>query len=283
MAAKVRMATSAENVERILATHVARWPGRGAAGVVTESGWEASAGLAEETFAWASVTKLLVALTCMVGVDEGTVSWEERAGPVGSTLAHLLAHASGLPFEGQVPVAPPAQRRIYSNTGIEIAAHHLEVMAGMTFGSYLDGGVLEPLGMGATVLEGSPAHGAQGPLTDLLRLARELLKPTLVSLPTWERATSVAWAALPGLLPGFGRQDPCDWGLGPEIRGHKAPHWTGKANSPGTYGHFGQTGSFLWVDPKAGVALVGLNNTDFGPWAKEAWPALSDDVLSAMA
>ncbi len=91
----------------------------------------------------------------------------------------------------------------------------------------------------------------------------------------------MAWAGLDGVLPGFGRQGPCDWGLGPEIRGHKSPHWTGARNSPATFGHFGQSGSFLWVDPHAGLALAGLSGTSFGPWAKAAWPPLSDAVLRA--
>jgi CubicO group peptidase (beta-lactamase class C family) len=83
-------------------------------------------------------------------------------------------------------------------------------------------------------------------------------------------------------VPGYGAQDPNDWGLGVEIRGHKTPHWTGTANSPGTYGHFGQSGTMAWVDPVANVGLVALTDRDFGPWAKDAWPALSDAVLAGL-
>ena len=79
---------------------------------------------------------------------------------------------------------------------------------------------------------------------------------------------------LDGVLPGFGRQTPNDWGLGIELRDAKAPHWTGERNSPRTYGHFGRSGTFLWVDPDAGVALACLTDRDFGDWAKEAWPRL---------
>jgi CubicO group peptidase (beta-lactamase class C family) len=193
----------------------------------------------------------------------------------------VLAHASGLPFEGDRPIAPPALRRIYSNTGIELAAAHLEAAAGMPFGEYLSAGVLQPLHMDRTVLDGSPAHGASGPLADLLALAGELLAQSLISAETLHVTTSVAWPGLAGVVPGFGRQNPCDWGLGPEIRGHKSPHWTGKANSPQTFGHFGQSGSFLWVDPVAGLAVAGLCSAPFEQWSKTAWPALSDAVLAA--
>jgi len=92
-------------------------------------------------------------------------------------------------------------------------------------------------------------------------------------------ATSVQFPGLSGVLPGFGVQRPNDWGLGFEIRDGKAPHWTGTTNSAATYGHFGQTGTFIWVDPVADLALVALTDRDFDDWAKPLWPALSDEVL----
>ncbi len=98
---------------------------------------------------------------------------------------------------------------------------------------------------------------------------------------TLATATTVAFPGLTGILPGFGRQEPNDWGLGFELRDHKTPHWTGTRNSPATFGHFGRTGTFLWVDPDAALALVALTDRDFGPWAAEAWPALSDAVLDS--
>jgi CubicO group peptidase (beta-lactamase class C family) len=270
----------------VLASHLASWPAEAAAGVVARRSRDrdpevvAAYGPAGETFEWASVTKLLVSMASMVAVEEGTVHLDDAAGPPGSTLSHLLAHASGLPFDAEVPVSAPAHRRIYSNTGIEVASVHLATAAGMSTAEYLKIGVLEPLGMDRTVVDGSPAYSGRGPLVDLLALAGELLAPRLVSPGTLRNATSVAWPGLGGVLPGFGRQDPCDWGLGPEIRSHKSPHWTGGANSPATFGHFGQSGSFLWVDPVADLAVAALSGTAFGPWAKQAWPALSDAVLA---
>ena len=94
-------------------------------------------------------------------------------------------------------------------------------------------------------------------------------------------ATSVAFPGLSGVLPGFGRQEHNDWGLGFEIRDAKSPHWTGSRNSPRTFGHFGQSGSFLWVDPDAGLACVSLADENFGDWARQAWPKLSDDLIAA--
>lgn len=270
-------------LEEILASHLGTGDAPAAAGVLTTTGQIATAGPGQQPFEWASVTKLLVALSAWVAVEEGTLEWDEPAGPPGSTVAHLLAHTSGLPFEGRQPIAPPAQRRTYSNVGVEVLAEHLSRAASMPFVDYLHAAVLEPLSMAGTALVGPPSRGARGPLADLMALAGELLSPTLVSPVTLQQASAVAWPGLAGVLPGFGRHDPCDWGLGPEVRSHKAPHWTGQLNSPSTFGHFGQSGCFLWVDPPAGVALVSMSEKPFGPWAKQAWPALADAVLAATA
>ncbi len=91
------------------------------------------------------------------------------------------------------------------------------------------------------------------------------------------------YPGLPGVVPGFGRQRHCDWGLGFEVRSDKSPHWTGSQNSLETFGHFGRSGSFLWVDPAAGIACVELAGQEFEAWAKAAWPRHSDDVLTAYA
>jgi len=231
-----------------------------------------------ETFRWASVTKLATALAVLVAAEEGVLDLDQPAGPPGSTVRHLLAHASGLPFEGDVPIARVGQRRIYSNAGFEALGDELARGAEMPFGDYLRAAVLEPLGLGAE-LRGSPGAGLVGSLDDLLRLGAELQRPTLVAPETLTEATSVQFPGLVGVLPDVGRMDPNDWGLGFELRDAKSPHWTGTRNSPRTFGHFGGSGSFLWVDPEAGVGLASLGDLDFGPWALEAWPRLSDDVL----
>ena len=122
-----------------------------------------------------------------------------------------------------------------------------------------------------------------GPLVDLVALGAEWAVPTLISVETHRDATSVQFPGRAGVLPGFQRFDPCDWGLGVEIRDHKHPHWTGSANSPRTYGHFGRSGTFVWVDPQAGVVCAGFGDRPFGPWSVRAWPVLSDSVLSELA
>jgi CubicO group peptidase (beta-lactamase class C family) len=267
-----------------LAALVGDWPVDRVSTGVTDA--ERALGLAGDP-EWftriASVSKLLVGMAALVAWEEGTIALDEPTGPEGSTVRHLLAHASGLGFDGEEILAPPGRRRIYSNTGIERFAQHLAARAGMSFEEYLRLGVLEPLGMRRTELRGSPAHAVWSTVTDLLSFSRELLRPTLVSLATMAEATRVQFPGLAGVLPGIGRFDPNPWGLTLEIRDGKQPHWTGRRNSPATFGHFGGAGTFLWADPEAGLAAVVLTERDFGPWALDAWPRFSDAVLERYA
>jgi CubicO group peptidase (beta-lactamase class C family) len=259
---------------------VGEWPvGMAAVGATDASADAGTTGDRAAAFPWASVTKLLTALAALVAAEEGVLELDEPAGPPGSTVRHLLAHASGLPPDGEVPISQPGTRRIYSNAGFEVLASVAAERAEMPFPDYLRQAVLEPLGLSAA-LDGSPASGVSGTLDDLLALGRELLKPTLIAPETLAEATAVAFPGLAGVLPGFGRMDPNDWGLGFELRDEKRPHWTGERNSSRTFGHFGQSGSFLWVDPETGLACACLSDTPFDDWAKEAWPRLSDAILA---
>jgi CubicO group peptidase (beta-lactamase class C family) len=252
-----------------------------AAGVVRADAVVATHGPRETELPWASVTKLLTGLAILVALEEGTVDLDEPAGPPGSTLRHLLAHASGLQIDGEEPITEPGRRRIYSNRGIELAASLLEERAEIPFADYFAGAVVRPLGL-AGRLGGSPAYGYRGPLDDLLALGRELLQPILVAAETLAEATTVQFPGLTGVLPGLGRMEPNDWGLTFELRDAKSPHWTGARNSQRTFGHFGASGTFLWVDPEAAVACGVLTDRPFGDWAKDAWPAFSDAVLAGL-
>ncbi len=263
---------------------VANWPVPSAAvTVVSPAAVLASSGPVDRPYAWASVTKLLTTLATLDTVTRGLLDLDEPAGPPGSTVRHLLAHASGLSMDGDLVLSRPGRRRVYSNRGIEIVAETVESRTGKSFASLLEDEVLRPLGLRHTELRGSPAHGAVGPLADLVALVSELLAPAVVDPDLLAEATRTAFPGLSGVVPGFGRQPTCDWGLGFEVRGVKSPHWTGTRNSSDTYGHFGRAGSFLWVDPHAGLACVGLAEREFGPWAAKGWPRLADDVLAAFA
>jgi CubicO group peptidase (beta-lactamase class C family) len=226
----------------------------------------------------ASITKLATAWALLLAVEEGATDLDTPLGPPGSTVRHLLCHAGGYDFETDTVLAAPGTRRIYSNTGYELLARHIGEVTGIPFADYLAEGVLGPLGMAASELRGSAARDLWSDVEDLLLLAAELRSPRLLDPATATSFRTCTFPELGGVLPGWGRQDPCDWGLGPELRGTKSPHWTGSTAPPGTYGHFGGSGTFLWTDPVADLTCVVLTDREFDDWAVAAWPPFSDAV-----
>ena len=263
---------------------IADWPvPTAAAAVVAPSGVLAEHGDTAHRFGLASVTKPLVARAVQIAIEEGVVELDTPAGPPDSTVRHLLAHTSGYSMHTDQVMSPPGKRRIYSNYGFGVAAQTVAKEADIEFGRYLAEAVFGPLGMTSSDLEGGAAaagYGVTSTVADLAVFAADLLRPALVSAEMHAEASAVQFPGLDGVLPGFGVQRPNDWGLGFEIRDAKSPHWTGSANSGHTYGHFGQSGTFIWVDPDLELALVALTDRDFGDWAYERWPAVSDAVIA---
>ncbi|QFU88715.1 serine hydrolase [Amycolatopsis sp. YIM 10] len=261
-----------------------QWPVENAAAAVVRADGTVAGrhGDAGREFPLASVTKPLTAYAALIAIEEGVVELDTPAGPAGATVRHLLAHTSGLAFDSHKSMAEPGNRRIYSNTGFEQLTEALTEHSGIPFTTYLAQALFEPLGMANTRLDGSPAAGAVSTVDDMVRFAAEVQQPKLLDASTVAEATSVVFPGLTGVLPGYGNQKPNDWGLGFEIRDHKSPHWTGSASSPRTFGHFGQSGTFIWFDPDAGAACVALADRPFGPWAVEAWPPFTDAVLAEL-
>lgn len=260
------------------------WPSANAASaVVAKDGSVIGVhGDQHKEFALASVTKLLSSYAFLVAIEEGAFELDTPAGPEGSTVKHLLAHTSGYDFAEKTVRFAPGARRLYSNVGFDVLAETLEVATEMSFSDYLTEAVLEPLGMASTTVHGSAAADGVSTLADLMKFAAELQTPTLLALETHELATHVVFPDLPGILPGYGRQKNNTWGLGMEIRSEKSPHWTGSKNSPATFGHFGQAGTFLWVDPALDAACITLTDKPFGPWAVEAWAPFNDEVVTEL-
>lgn len=235
-----------------------------------------------QSFRIASVTKLLTTYAALVALEEGSLTLDEPAGPPDATVRHLLAHAAGYGFSGDEVLAAPGRKRMYSNTGIETFAAHLAERTGMPFADYLREAVLDPLRMSDTVLKGSAAFAINSTVADLAVFARELLSPTLVTVATLDAARTIQFPGLSGIVPGVGRFDPCDWGLGFERNAGKPGHWTGSVVSRDAFGHFGGSGTFLLVEPRLDCAVVCLTKRDFGPWAMQVWPSLLDAVFGEL-
>lgn len=258
---------------------LADWPVDTVAAAVVDRERTHHYGPTDLAFPLASVTKLITALAALVAHEEGTLPLDESVTAEGATAADLLAHSAGIAPDVSEPMTLPHTRRIYSTAAYEMLADLIAERSGIPFPEYLHEAVAVPLGMASTQLVGSAGAGAHGSVDDLIRLAAGWTSPVLVDESTLARATRPHLPDLGGVLPGYGRHDPNSWGLGPEIRGDKNPHWTSPANSPATFGHFGQSGTMLWIDPEAEVTAIALTDRDFGDWAIDAWPRFSTDAL----
>ena len=284
-------------------SQIDQWPvPHAAAAVIGPAGIVAQHGNPQHEFRLASISKVMMGYATLIAAEEGSVKLddvvesaehpeqaerpehsepERAAGQVPVTLRHLLSHAAGFGFDsGSKQVSPPGTRRIYSNEGIERAARYVEQCTEMSFVNYLREALFEPLGMTSTKLQGSPASQVHSNLVDLSVFASELLQPTLLAPETFADFTTCQFPTLAGILPGIGRFDPLPWGLGVELKGHKQPHWSGTLTSPTTCGHFGGTGTFLWVDPTRDLAVVALADRDFDEWAMAVWPPFNDAILT---
>lgn len=255
------------------------WPARDTAIAVMHRSDLATHGDADRVFHLASVTKLLTAWTVLVAYEEGSVHLTDAVGQDGCTVEHLLAHAGGYPFDGDQPIAVPESRRIYSNTGYEMLAQHVEKNTGIDFATYMHEAICEPLGMTSTTLRGSAAKDGWSNVKDLIVFVSELRQPRLISLDTYVHAVTPVFPELAGMVPGFGKCDPSPWGLGPEIKGLKDPHWTAPQGAMSTFGHFGSAGTFVWVDPVADVGVVLLSHTPFDDWGPTFWAPFNQSVL----
>lgn len=263
---------------------LATWPVDNVSAVVIDrSGEFHFYGDESREYPLASVTKVITAWATLVACEEGTVSLDDHVGQDGCTLRHLLAHAGGYPFAELAPVAEAGHRRIYTNTGYDMLAAHVASASEMPFWEYVDGAVFESLGIVTPPQSGSPAKDARLDIVSLSLFIAEMRRPRLIARDTFVDAVTAQFGELDGVVPGIGQFDPCPWGLGPEIRGNKHPHWTSPENSSVTYGHFGGSGTFMWVDPIADVACAVLTDQNFDKWALAHWPEFSSAVLNELA
>ena len=270
-----------------LLAEVETWePATVAVGVTDPDAPLATHGPTDEVLWFASVSKPVTAYGVLLAAEQGELSLDEPveipAGEPGPTVRHLLAHAGGLGPEPDSRHTTPERRRVYADWAYELLGDLVAARTGLAFERYLDAEVFAPLGMARTHLGGPAGHGIHGSLDDLLRFGRELLAPTLLSTDALAAAAQVAFPGLDGVVPGFGRQTPNDWGLGFEIKGSKTDHWMGTRLPEPTFGHFGLSGAFLWVDPTRQVAAAELADQRFGSWAKQHWGPFNDALVEVL-
>lgn len=282
-----------------LIARVDEWPVGSAAVGVLHADATTIHGPAENPFALASVSKLLTAYAVMLAVEEGAIELDEPVDVSGledfqkvPTVRQLLAHAGGVAFGERTQQKAPETRRIYSSAGYEMLAENVERATGMSFEEYCQMGLNDTLGMSVD-FSGSAGHGFTGSVEDLVAFAGEVLHPRLLDESTVAEMLTVQYPDLNGIVPGYGMQKPCPWGLGFEVRGSKGGdadshegdgggHWLVASMPKDVAGHFGQSGTFVWVAREQGLAAVVLTDRDFGEWAKPLWSEFNADLWAAL-
>jgi beta-lactamase class C len=215
----------------------------------------------------------------------------------------------------------PGTELIYSNTGYGVLSRVAEAVSGRDFWELTQENVFEPLELHDTIArpgpeldkriarirdvygQGRPTEaynsqywrdlaipwgGLYGTADDAVRfaatflrqgdgfilpaLANEMITDQVHGLPGEVQAARVAWPV-------------AFWGLGWEIKGTKAKHWTGNLTSPQTFCHFGAAGTLLWADPTIDLAAaIFANRATFHLWpfVPPRWAMLSDALVEAV-
>lgn len=211
---------------------------------------------------------------------------------------------------------PPGTRVQYSNVGYGLLAIIVERLAGQDFPTALRALVLDPLGIEGYLGVEPPRPpvvllDVRGPFTGTPLepfnsvFWRSLALPWAGLLTTPAGAAALLHAFL-GAPAGFlqigtlaeatrnqtdalsgGYTPPlvwpsCPWGLGPEIRDQKRPHWAPSQADPGSFGHAGASGCVVWADPTVGIswAILGSRTAENG-WLVRQGPAIGAAILAA--
>ena len=291
--------------------------------------------MATDSIFWIkSMTKPVTAVAVLMLQDEGKLNVEDTVAkylpgfadlrtpsgkPADLTIGQLLDHTSGLgeagkggePAKSLADLLPrilaspmqfePGERWKYTQSGINMAAHVIEVVSGQPFDVFLEQRLFTPLGMKDTTfypsggqldrvvtryrknketgaLEPEPARtdlpernrpptgndGLYSTAPDFARVAQMLLNAGQLDGRRYLKPETVKLLATPrtgGMKAGF--VPGSAWGLGVGIVGQ--PQGVTSALSPGTYGHGGAYGTQLWIDPVKGVAyILMMQRTTFG-------------------
>lgn len=114
------------------------------------------------------------------------------------------------------------------------------------------------------------AHGALS-IVQAFSSQSDLLSPARRNDATRDYTNHLAGGFMKPLM-----WDQSPWGLGPELRGSKQPHWVSNTFPPDSFGHSGASGMLAWYDPQSmfSFALLGARAADSG-WLLRHAPEIS--------
>ena len=219
------MPGSVEDVEAL--RQVDGWPcSHAAVAVVYPDGAVATHGDVDRPLRWASVTKLATAVAALVAVEEGIVDARRARRPARVDAAPPARPRLGAAVRRRTRRSRRPGRGGSTRTrGIEVAAEHVARGGRDAVRRRTSRRVW------GFPLAGSPAHGVRLPLDDAARASRASCWRRRGSRPRRSpRRSPCSSRASTASLPGFGRFDPNDWGLGPELRDGKQPALDGHAH-----------------------------------------------------
>jgi beta-lactamase class C len=238
---------------------------------------------------------------------------DDTAGPLppGEDWPRLAARCLLTPLE-----RPPGTRVRYSNVGYGLLAIIVERTLGTDFAHALTDRVLQPLGVDGylgrlpnrSVVRVSDVRGTRVgtefepfntkywyraglPWSGLLTTADGAIRlvnafdparTSLIRADTARRAIENQNEDLPGgFVPPLVWKSAW-WGLGPDLRDAKSPHWVPPSASPTTYGHTGASGNLVYHDPTRGVTwcILGTRTADNG-WLLLAGPSIASAIVDA--
>jgi beta-lactamase class C len=210
---------------------------------------------------------------------------------------------------------PPGARVAYSEVGYILLAVVVERLTGQGFGAALNALVFEPLACeaylgdepprspthiaGVSWYHGTPLesyntafHRALANPSDSMlatadgtfKLVRAFLgwPADFLRAETLTEATRNQVGDLAGGIVGWVEWLHCPWGLGPEVRGTKMPHYTPAAAGSDSFGHVGASGCITWVVPSDGIAWTIHGTRHIGTWLMELCPVIGAAILAAL-
>jgi CubicO group peptidase (beta-lactamase class C family) len=208
---------------------------------------------------------------------------------------------------------PPGTRVQYDNVGYGLLAAVVERRTNQGFADALRDLVLDPLGIAGALGTEPPRAAAAladvrgrhrggelepfnsafwrslalpwaGLLTDAaLALVRafaghpaDFLRPAMRAEATRNQTGDLAGGFVKPLY-----WSPCPWGLGPDLRGDKTPHWAPAEAGLDSFGHSGASGCLAWAAPAADVAwaILGARTADSG-WLLRRAPMIGAAIVT---
>jgi CubicO group peptidase (beta-lactamase class C family) len=196
-------------------------------------------------------------------------------------LAIVVKRLTGQPFRQAVGTLVLEPLQIEGYLGVE-PPRPVAAIADVR-GSHR-GTQLEPFNSAFWRSLGLPWAGLLTTVDGVLRLVRAFqdfpagfLRPETTAAATRNQAGTLGGGQVAPLI-----WPSCPWGLGPELRDEKTPHWAPPEASPESFGHAGASGCLAWADPSRELAwvIVGTRTAD-GGWLVRHGPAISAAILTA--